>query len=551
MTVADNRQSAPATEPGTSPWMAFRHKTFTVIWIATVVANVGSWMYNAAAGWLMTSLDADPLTVSLVQVAGSLPMFLFALPAGALADIVDKRRFLIGSEIVTTVVAAMSAVLVWFDLINPAILLLFTFLLGAGSAFTAPAWQSIVPQLVPKRDLAAAVTSNGVGINISRAIGPALGGVVIGSFGIASPFWLNAVSNLAVIGALFGWRPPSAQGSGLPAERLIGALVIGFRHARYNGNLRATMLRALAFFFFASAYWALLPLVARNQIAGGPELYGLLLGAIGVGAVIGAFALPSMKKVLGPDRMVAVGTLGTALSLILLGVAHRSPLGLTACAIAGISWIAVLATLNVSVQISLPDWVRGRGLAMFVTVYFGAMTAGSALWGKLASELGLPAAHFVAAAGALGGIALTWRWKLRSGAGTDLAASMHWPAPILAIETEIDRGPVLVTVEYRIDPEKRDAFLTAIRDLGQERRRDGAYAWDVFEDAAENGRFLETFMVASWLEHLRQHQRVTNADRIVQDAIGRFNLAAEPKVTHFIAASLFSSRDSTEKTNRN
>ena len=272
------------------------------------------------------------------------------------------------------------------------------------------------------------MAGNSVGINISRAIGPALGGVVIGGLGIAAPFWLNAVSNFAVIGALLWWRPPFSHGSGFPAERLTGALAVGFRHARYNPNLRASMLRATAFFFFASAYWALLPLVARNQIAGSPETYGLLLGAIGVGAVIGAFALPSMKKFLGPDRLVALGTLGTALSTILLGVANRPALSLAACGIAGISWIAVLATLNVSVQVSLPDWVRGRGLAMFVTVFFGAMTAGSALWGTLASELGLPAAHFIAAAGALGGIGLTWRWKLQGGPGIDLLPSMHWPS---------------------------------------------------------------------------------------------------------------------------
>lgn len=315
-------------------------------------------------------------------------------------------------------------------------------------------------------------------------------------------------------------------------------MVIGFRHARYNPNLRAALIRAVAFFFFASAYWALLPLVARDQIAGGPELYGILLGAIGVGAVVGAFALPWMKAALGPDRLVAVGTLGTALSLLLLGVARHSVLGLAACVIAGISWIAVLASLNVSVQVSLPDWVRGRGLSIFVTVFFGAMTAGSALWGQLASALGLPMAHFVAAAGAVVGIALTWGWKLQGGARVDLAPSMHWPAPVLAIHADADRGPVLVTVEYRIAPERREAFLGAIRNLEQERRRDGAYSWDVFEDAAESGRFLETFMVASWLEHLRQHQRVTNADRIVQDAISQFDAAAEPKVTHFIAAPL-------------
>jgi hypothetical protein len=387
------------------------------------------------------------------------------------------------------------------------------------------------------------VTSNGVGVNISRAIGPALGGVVIGGWGIAAPFWVNALSNFAVIGALLWWRPPASQGNRLPPERLTGALVVGFRHARYNRNLRATLVRAVAFFFFASAYWALLPLVSRNQIAGGPELYGLLLGAIGVGAVLGAFTLPTLKGALGPDRLVAVGTLGTVLTLTLLGIARHPAVGFAACLVAGFSWIAVLASLNVSVQVSLPDWVRGRGLAMFVTVFFGAMTAGSALWGKLASTLGLPAAHFIAAAGALLGIVLTWRWKLQSGAGVDLAPSMHWPAPILAIDADADRGPVLVTVEYRIDPEKRAAFLVAVRDLGRQRRRDGAYAWDLFEDAAERGRFLETFMLASWIEHLRQHQRVTNADRVVQDAIREFGAAAEPKVAHFIAADFRPSPD--------
>jgi predicted MFS family arabinose efflux permease len=536
MALSDEKQSEAAPERRASPWIAFRHTAFSVVWIATVVANVGTWMYNAASGWLMTSLDADPLTVSLVQVATSLPMFLFALPAGALADIVDKRRFLIIAEIVIAVLAAMSAVVVWLNFVNPTILLLFTFLLGAGAAFTAPAWQSVVPQLVPKQDLAAAIASNGVGVNISRAIGPALGGVIIGGLGIAAPFWINALSNFAVIAALIWWRPPPSQATRIPPERLAGALVIGFRHARNNPHLRATLVRAVAFFLFASAYWALLPLVARNQIAGGPALYGTLLGAIGAGAVASAFALPWMKSALGPDRLVALGTFNTALSLVLLGIAHLPALGLAACLLAGISWISVLATLNVSVQVSLPDWVRGRGLSIFVTVFFGAMTAGSALWGQLASTIGLPSAHFVAAAGALVAIGLSWNWKLQAGTGVDLAPSMHWPAPVLTADLQPDRGPVLVTIEYRICDERRDDFLSAIQALGEQRRRDGAYAWDIFEDAADEGRYLETFFVASWLEHLRQHHRVTNADRTLQDAIREFSAAGEPKVTHFVAA---------------
>lgn len=260
---------------------------------------------------------------------------------------------------------------------------------------------------------------------------------------------------------------------------------------------------------------------------------------------MGAFALP-MKAVLGPDRLVAVGTLGTALGLTLLGVAHYSATGLAACVVAGISWVAVLATLNVSVQVSLPDCVRGRGLAMFVTVFFGAMTAGSALWGQIAAAFSLPAAHFVAAAGATVGIALSWRWKLWEGTGVDLAPSMHWPAPALAIDAEPDREPLLVTIEYLIDPQKNDAFLAAIQGPGQQRRRDSAYALGLFEHASEKGRFLETFMVASSLEHLRQRQRVTNADRIVPDAIRQFDATAEPKVTHFIAATFGPSPDSSE-----
>ncbi len=519
-----------------SAWSPFRHMTFAVLWSATVVANIGTWMYNAAAGWLMTSLDPDPLTVSLVQVATSLPMFLFALLAGALSDIIDKRKFLIFVEAAIAAVSVIFAAIVWFGLATPGNLLLFTFLIGAGSALTAPAWQSIVPQLVPKQDLHPAVAANSVGVNISRAVGPALGGVITAGVGIAAPFWLNAVSNLGIIGALLWWRSPQKGTLHLPAERFGSAIRTGFRYARHNLHLRATLMRAVGFFLFASAYWALLPLVARSQIAGGPQLYGILLGAIGAGAVGAAFALPWLQSKLGPDRLVAVGTCGTALTLALFGFARDANTALAASFIAGVSWIAVLSSLNVSAQVALPDWVRGRGLAMFVTVFFGAMTLGSAVWGKVAGIVGLPGAHFIASAGALIAISLTWRWKLQTGAGIDLTPSMHWPVPLTTHEVEHDQGPVLVTVEYRIDSRNRGAFLAALERLAHERRRDGAYAWSVFEDAAEEGRFLETFFVESWLEHLRQHERVTNADRVLQDAVQRFHTEGTPKVTHFIAA---------------
>jgi MFS family permease len=526
----------PAPAKPVSFAAAFRHPVFVVIWTATLVSNVGSWMYGAASGWLMTSLNPDPLIVSLVQAAATLPVCLLAIPAGALADIFDKRKFLIVVEILTTAVSAVYAAIVGLGLATPGNLLLFTFLIGATGALTIPAWQAVVPQLVPRDDLTAAVAANSVGVNISRALGPALGGATIGAFGIVSPFWVNAISNLGVVGALLWWREAKGQNTLLPAERFGAAVGTGLRYARHSPPLRATLIRAAGFFLFASTYWALLPLVARSQIASGPSLYGILLGAIGAGAVGGALVMPRVRPRLGPDGLMALGMLGTAITLVLYGVARDPVTALVASVLAGISWIAVLATLTVSAQVSLPDWVRARGLALFTTVFFGSLTLGSALWGELAAVLGLPAAHFLAAAGIVVAIPLTWRWKLQTGTGADMTPSMHWPTPITAQEIERDRGPVMVTVEYRIRPQDREAFFEAIEQLGYERRRDGAFRWGVFEDAADEGRVIEAFLVASWMEHLRQHERVTNADRIVQECVHRFQMSGEPKVTHLIAA---------------
>jgi predicted MFS family arabinose efflux permease len=515
----------------------FRHPAFAVIWTATLVSNVGGWMYSAASGWLMTSLNPDPLIVALVQAASSLPICLFAIPAGALADIFDKRKFLIVVEILTTAVSAVYAVIVGLGLATPGNLLLFTFLIGAAGAMTVPAWQAVVTLLVPKQDLPPAIAANSVGVNISRALGPALGGATISAYGIVAPFWINAASNLAIVGSLLWWRPAQRTAT-LPAERFGQAILAGLRYARHNQHLRATLMRAAGFFLFASAYWALLPLVARAQIAGGPGLYGILLGVIGVGAVGGAFFLPWLKANVGPDRLMALGALGQAIAMLLYGLAREPATALLASAIAGASWIAALATLSVSAQVALPDWVRGRGLALYTTVFFGCLTLGSAAWGEIAVIVGLPNAHILAAAGAVAAIALTWPWKLQTGARVDLSPSMHWPVPITAQEIEHDRGPVLVTVEYRINPADREAFLDALAHVEHERRRDGAYAWGVFEDAAVEGRIVETFLVESWMGHLRQHERVTNADRLVQETVHKFTLTGAPKVTHFIAAEL-------------
>ncbi|HTN67702.1 MAG TPA: MFS transporter, partial [Burkholderiaceae bacterium] len=306
----------------------FRHRAFAVIWGAVLVANIGAWMQNAASSWLMTALDSEPGIVALVQVATAFPMFLIGLPAGALADIFDRRRLLLTMESVGTLLSAGFAVLVMLDRVTPAILLGFVFLSSAASASIAPAWQAIVQQLAGRKELPAAIALISTGVNISRAIGPALAGWFIAWWGLASPFWIYAISNAGCIAALFWWRPPAGTGAALPPERFGNAIVVGLRHARYNPPLRATLLRAAGFFFFACAYWALLPLVARTQLSSGPELYGLLLGAIGVGAVVGALVLPRFKQWLGADRLVELGSAGTALALLLFGLARQPALAL-------------------------------------------------------------------------------------------------------------------------------------------------------------------------------------------------------------------------------
>ncbi len=493
-------------------------------------------MYSLASGWLMVSLDADPFVVSMVQVANSLPMFLFAIPAGALVDIIDRRRFLICGESAIMAISTAFAVLVWLHLITPASLLIFSFFVSVGSAVTAPAWQAVVSQLVPRAEVPSAIAANSAGINVSRAIGPALGGVLIGSLGIAAPFWVDAFSNAGVIAALASWRPRGGAREPLPPESFWGAIRTGVRHARYNSHLRGTLLRATAFFVFAGAYWALLPLVVSGRILAGPRLYGLLLGIIGVSAVVTALILPRLRARWSADRLFALATLTTSLATALFAIARDPATAAVASLIAGASWIVALSCLNISAQVALPEWVRGRGLAMYVTVMFGALSLSSALWGEVATRLGVEASLAIAAIGAVASIPFAARSSLQTGANVDLSPSMHWPAPVTAYPVEGERGPVLVTIEYSIDPKNREPFLRALARYGHERRRDGAYRWGVFEDPAHAGRFIETFLTDSWHEHLRQHRRVTKADRELERGVLRFQIGDAPKTRHLIGA---------------
>lgn len=491
-------------------------------------------MSSAASGWLMTSLNPDPLAVSLVQVMSNLPLFALALPAGALADMVDQRRLLIAAEFAIMASTMAFAILVSTHLITPSSLLIMTALTSAAGALSLPAWQTVVPQLVPKSELPAAVALNSLGINISRAVGPALGGFLVSAFGFSPPFWVDTFSNAGVIAALFRWRRPARGGSSLPRERIGSALRVGLRHARYNPHLSATLIRTAAFFVSASAYWALLPLATLRQASGGATLYGGLLGMIGAGAIGGALILPPLKERLGADRLMAACSAGTALAMALFGVARNAGTFVLASALAGVCWIGAVSSLNLSAQVALPEWVRGRGLAVFVTVMFGALSLGGFLWGEFAAVSGTSRALLAAAAAAALTIPLTWRWKLQTGAGVDFTPSQHWPAPITTHEIEQDRGPVMVTVEYRIDPKDRARFLRALYRYSRARRRDGAYDWRLFEDPAEDGKFIETFMTDSWLEHLRLHARVTKADRLQEAVVQRYLIGGSYKTTHLI-----------------
>lgn len=510
------------------------NKVFRAIWIATIVSNVGTWMHDVGAGWLMTSLSPDPLMVALVQAATTLPMFLLALPAGALADIVDRRRLLIGAQLFGLVAAAILALSTFAGLTDAWVLLALSAAIAVGAALSAPTFQAIVPELVPQPALQQAVALNSLGVNIARAIGPALGGVIIAAAGSGAVFALNAVSVLGVIAVLWRWRRQTTKRR-LPAEHFVGAMRAGLRYAMRSPELQTVLIRSIGFFFFASALWALLPIIARRDLGLGPAGYGGLLSFMGLGAIAGAMVMPRLRGRLGANRTTVAASLLLASAMAGLSQAAGFVVAAAALCVGGLAWIAMMASLNGGAQASSPGWVKARALAIYLLVFQGSMTAGSTLWGSVAGQIGVPAT-LLAAAGllALATLALSLLYPLDGLAKLDLAPSLHWPAPLIDGEIEHDRGPVLVTIEYRVDPARVPDFFRAMQDMHRIRRRDGAIHWGVYEDAAEPGLVLETFTVESWLEHLRQHARVTNADRVQQEAVRAFQREDTPPIVRHL-----------------
>jgi MFS family permease len=518
-----------------SPWGPLQRPWFRALWIAMLVSNTGTWMQDVGAGWLMTSLAPTPVMVALVQAATALPTFFLAIPAGALADIVDRRRYLIGVQLWMMTAALLLGLFTLAGMTTAWMLLAFTFALGIGAAMMMPAWAAIIPELVPRADLQSAVALNAMGMNVSRAIGPAVAGAIIAAVGPGAVFLLNAASFVGVIAALSRWRR-EPRASALAAERLAGAIRAGLRYARHAPALQRVLARGVAFYAFASANWALLPLIVRQELGRGPETYGLFVALIGAGAVGGALLLPGIRARMSRDRVVAGATALFALATLVLAWSRELPVLAAAMLAMGAAWIGVMSSLMMAAQMALPDWVRARGLALFWTFFMGGMAGGSALWGHVAEVLGMPHALSIAAAGLLPGILLARRLPVGRHDGLNLAPSLHWPTPVLAEDLEEDRGPVMVTVEYRIDPARGAEFVRAMQKLRRIRLRDGAYFWELFTDAEDPARVTECFLVESWLEHLRQHERVTVADREVQERVRAFHIGDEPpQVRHLIA----------------
>ena len=521
-----------------SIWTPLRHPIFRKIWIASLFSNIGTWMHEIGAGWLMTSLAPEPLMVALVQAATTFPVFLLALPAGALADILDRRRYLIATQVWMALTAGLLGLFTLTGMTSAPLLLAFTFALGIGSGMMMPAWGAIIPELVPREDLHGAVSLNSVGINVSRAVGPALAGLVIAMTGTGVVFIINAISFIAVILALVSWKRQVTDGE-LPAERLTGAVRAGVRYMLHSPELQAILVRIGAFVIFASASWALMPLLVRQELQGGPTTYGLFLASLGVGAVCGAFVLPYVRRRISRDWLVAGATVLYAISMLVLAHGGSIASGMVAMFASGMAWISVISSLMAAAQVALPAWVRARGLAFFWVLFTGGMAVGSAIWGQVASWVGIPAVLTIAALCAVAGIAATWRFRVGGLEVLDLTPAAHWTTPHFKDETEMDRGPVMITIEYRIDPDKLKEFSYALHHVRRLRRRDGAFLWEMFTDVEVPGRVIECFMTESWLEHLRQHERATVADKHIYKKARVFHIGDKPPlVTHYIAGHL-------------
>jgi MFS family permease len=493
-------------------------------------------MQNAGAAWLMVTLAPSALLVALVQTATNLPVFLLGVPAGAIGDIIDRRKILLVSQGFMLAAAGILGALTVTGKTGPWTLLWLTFALGLGATMNGPAWSAIVPEMVPMSVLPAAIAVNSLGFNLARAIGPALGGLVVAAIGAGAAFILNAISFVGVLIVLYLWKR-EPEHTPKSTESVGNAIWAGIRYVRFAPPMHAVLFRSGSFVISASALWSLLPLVAKVELHSGSSGFGLLLGCLGVGSIIGALIIGRLRQLLPPDTIATSAVV--LFGLVNLALAYLGNFGaVTLLMLAGgVGWMCTNSTLSTAAQTSLPGWVRARALAVYLLVFQGAMAIGGVIWGAIASHLGLRTTLAIAAVTLLAAAAATSRLRLVDLPGIDTTPSNHWPEPPPLAGIHPEHGPVLVTVEYLIDPLRAQDFVYAMKAVRRIRRRDGAIQWGLYEDAVTPGRYLETFLVESWAEHLRQHERVTVSDRAIEVRAQAFHRGHEPpKVTHLIAA---------------
>lgn len=522
---------APAADKALGP---LKVPVFRLLWVATILGNVGTFVRDVASAWLATDLGGGAVAVAAVQAAATLPICLLAIPAGVLSDTLDRRRLLMAVQLFLALVTLALLGLAWRRDLGLTSLVALSFLGGAGAALMAPAWQAIVPELVGRPLLREAVALNSLALNVSRSIGPALGGLLVAVAGAVAAYGVHVLSSLAVLVALQRWRRAAPE-QPLGSEPFGSALAAGLRFALASPGLRRLLGLAGLYFGLASAIWTLLPLLVRERWHGGAGLYGLLLGAVGVGAVCCALLMPRLRARLGANGLLLAAMALTGATVVGLSVAPTAALAAPLLWLLGWGWIAVLTTLSSGTQAELPDWVRGRGLALYLTVFNGALALGSLAWGAAAhghspaSVLAWSGAALLLATGGL------WRLGPLPASDADLAPAAPWPEPAVADPTAIPAGPVLVQVEYRVQPAERAAFLQALAALGRSRRQSGAFRWGVAEDSAAPGTVLEWFLVPSWDEHRRQHHRRTQEDARLQSQVHRFHQGEEPpRVRHYL-----------------
>lgn len=516
-------------------WPALQNPIFRMLWIASLVSNIGTWMHELGAAWLMTSLTKEPLWVALIQATTSLSVCILALPAGALADILDKRRYLVVVQASMLISATLLAIVTILGKMTPDCLLFLTFCLGAGAALSTPTWQAIIPEIVSSKDLFSAIILNGISTNISRAIGPAIAGMIIAAMGPGAVFSINAISFLGIIFVLKRWQREPNE-STLPAERLYSAIRAGIRYVKWTPILQNVMVKSSAFYIFASASWALIPLVARFELKCGPFGFGLLLASFGIGAILGALILPKLHAMLNIDKLIFTAGIGFTCTNLILGMIPNIYIACFAMFLGGLAWVSVAATLNTVAQQSVSSWVRARALSVYLMIFFGSIALGSAFWGGIATHFGISLALVLAALGLFISNIFSFYFRLDDLRLLDHTPTKDSPAPIGQMSIEHEQGPVMINVEYRIKKENHDKFAFEIQYLRRIRLREGAFFWSLFHDIEDPDRFVECFMAESWLEHLRFHERVSISDRKVQVKVMSFHEGIErPKVTHFVA----------------